>query len=84
MTQPEINSNNRNVLQSQDDDSIDLRKLTFKFLRNWYWFVLAVVVTVGLAFLYNRYKTPVYEVNASMLVEEGKTTSPLSGAIGGP
>ncbi|MEE4285035.1 MAG: polysaccharide biosynthesis tyrosine autokinase, partial [Mariniphaga sp.] len=84
MTQTEINSNNRNIVQPQDDDSIDLRKLIFKFLRNWYWFVLAVLITVGLAFLYNRYKTPVYEINASMLVEEGKSTSPLSGALGGP
>src|SRR5690554_564382 len=84
MTQTEINTNNRNGLQPQDDDSIDLKKLIFKFLRNWFWFVLAVIVSVGLAFLYNRYKTPVYEINASMLVEEGKNTSPLSGSLGSP
>ena len=59
MTQTEINTNNRNMLQQQDDDSIDLKKLIFKFIRSWYWFVLAVIITVGFAFLYNRYKTPI-------------------------
>ena len=54
MTQTEINTNNRNGFQQQDDDSIDLKKIIFKFLRNWYWFVLAVVIALGLAYVYKQ------------------------------
>ena len=69
------------IYKYQEDDTIDLRKIVFKFINNWYWFFLAILLSVGAGFLYNSYKTPVYQIFSKLLVEEGKTSSPL-GASG--
>ncbi|NCB08580.1 MAG: hypothetical protein EOM73_10485, partial [Bacteroidia bacterium] len=66
-----------------DEDTIDIKKIIFTVLRNWYWFVLSVVLFGGLAIAYNRYATPVYEICTTMLVEEEKVTSPLLGGGAG-
>ncbi|MDD4425826.1 MAG: GNVR domain-containing protein, partial [Mariniphaga sp.] len=65
-----------------DEENIDIKKLVFTFLRNWYWFVLALLITLSGAYLYNRYTTPVYEVGATLLMEEERTTSPFSSGGG--
>ena len=83
MTQMDINKNGHQINQSQDDDSIDLKKIIFRFLRNWYWFAFVVAITLGMAFLYNRYTTPIYEISSSLLVEEEKAGSPLASGAGG-
>src|SRR5690554_1177728 len=66
-----------------ENDSINLKRILFKFLQNWYWFVLTVVIAVSLGFLYNRFATPVYEINSSILVEEEKGSSSLGAGMNG-
>ncbi len=82
MTQQNNNNQNgqdaRNVPQNDD---LDMRRLVFQMLRHWYWFVLSVVVALSVAYVYNRYTTPVYEIRSSILIEEKKATSPLSGGM---
>jgi uncharacterized protein involved in exopolysaccharide biosynthesis len=36
---------------------------------NWQWFVLSLIVALGIAFLYLRYTTPVYNTYAKILVK---------------
>ena len=55
------------------DDSIDLTRYLFLILGNWFWFLISIVAAIGIAWLVNRYTTPVYEVQASLLIKE--TTS---------
>ena len=82
MTQQNNNNQNgqdaRNVLQNND---MDVRRLVFQLLHHWYWFVLTVIIALFLAYLYNRYTTPVYKIRSSILIEEKKATSPLSGGM---
>lgn len=78
MNQTEINTTPLNTFNN--DDSVDIKKITQRILRNWYWFVLSILVAGGLAYVYNRYSTPVYMVNSTMLLEEDYNNSPpLSG-----
>ena len=56
---------------------LDFESLITRLMRNWYWFVLAILVAIGLAWLHLRYTTPVYQAQASMLIEE------QSGGAGG-
>lgn len=72
-----------NPIQLPDEDGIDVKNILFKFLRNWYWFVLCLVLTLGAAFVFLRYATPVYRVSSTMLVEEGEVESPLLGGTQG-
>lgn len=68
--------------QNHDDETIDLGKLFFKFLHNWYWFVLTLIIAVGGAYTYLRYTTPVYQMCTSLLMEDEKSSSPALGGIG--
>ncbi|MBT7395751.1 MAG: hypothetical protein HN778_13030 [Prolixibacteraceae bacterium] len=80
MTQPELNNISANQLN--EDDSIDIKKIIFKFLRYWYWFVLSVILAGGFAYTYVRYTTPIYEISSTLLVEEDQVSSPLLGGAG--
>ena len=73
----------QNHRQQQDDDTIDLKKILFLLLRNWYWFIIAVGIALAAAFIYNRYTVPVYEVNSTLLLEEEQSRSPFSGSGSG-
>src|SRR5690554_6624999 len=68
-----------NFYKQVESQGIISRKTLAKCFRNWYWYVLTVILAGGLAYLYGQYTTPVYEITSSMLVEEGKNASPLSG-----
>ncbi len=52
----------------QHEESIDIKALFFKFVRYWYLFALTVFVAIVIAFLFNKYTAPVYEVSTTVLV----------------
>jgi capsular exopolysaccharide synthesis family protein len=43
-----------------------------RYVRNWPWFVLALVVSLAAAYVYLLYQPPVYKVQASVLVKDEK------------
>src|SRR5215207_5514182 len=57
-------------LMKQLNSSFDFKRLLGTLLSNWYWFILAVSVTLTAGFLYLRYTTPVYEIQSSILIDE--------------
>ena len=77
-------NNNQSFHPAQDNDSADIKKFVFKILRNWYWFVLSVIVTGGLAYTYLRYSTAIYEVKTTMLFEDPYMSSNTLSAGSGP
>ena len=83
----ELNSNKTNTIQANhaaiDDDSIDLKKIIFRFLRNWYWFGGSIVIAISIGYLYNKFATPVYEINSTILVEEEKSGSSIGAGMSG-
>ncbi|MCB2208711.1 MAG: polysaccharide biosynthesis tyrosine autokinase [Bacteroidetes bacterium] len=60
-------------------DEIYLKKIALKYLNNWYWFMISVVIFLLIAFLYNRYSPTIYTVSTSILIESKKQESPLTG-----
>src|SRR5665811_2134388 len=84
MIQQEQHNLNSVRQQPQEDDTIDIKKIFFLLIRNWFWFLLSVFITGAAAYAYNRYTTPVYEVSSTILFEEGQgKSSPLSALAGG-
>jgi tyrosine-protein kinase Etk/Wzc len=61
------------------EEVVDLRKLFFKLLSYWQYFVIALFIALICAWLYNRYTLTKYRVTSALLIEENKK----SGAIGG-
>ncbi|HAW57600.1 MAG TPA: hypothetical protein DCX03_01080, partial [Bacteroidales bacterium] len=54
----------------QHEENIDLKQILFKFLRYWYLFALAIFIALVIAFLFNKYTTPIYEVSTTVLVQD--------------
>jgi tyrosine-protein kinase Etk/Wzc len=55
-----------------DNEDLDLQKYLFLFLRNWYWFVIAMFLCLATAWFVNKSSTRIYRVTASMLIEDDK------------
>lgn len=54
----------------------DIKDIILEYLKYWYWFLLSILVFMALAYVYNRYATPMYEVNSKIQIVEEKGTSP--------
>lgn len=52
------------------DDTVDLQKLFFRFLRNWYWLALGLLAGGLVAFLVLRYSTTIYQVSGTVLIAD--------------
>ena len=63
------------VRPSTPDAEIDLHELFFKLRRRWLWFVLALLLAGGAAWLYLKVKSPVYEMQSTLLIGDQSTGS---------
>ncbi|MFR9546702.1 MAG: GNVR domain-containing protein, partial [Rikenellaceae bacterium] len=60
-------------IKEEQEESIDFMAILFRYLANWYWFVLSLVICVAGVWLYLRYTTPIYNASTSILIkDEGK------------
>ena len=74
-----MSNNNQPIDNDQpQEEVVDLRKLFFKLLSYWHFFVLGLAVALIVAWLYNRYTVPIYRVTSTLLIEDDKQ----SGALG--
>lgn len=48
----------------------DFKKISELFLRNYKLFIACFILSIGLAFLFNRYSAPVYSISSSILIKE--------------
>ncbi len=51
-----------------EEESFALKDILFKYLRYWPWFLAAVVLTVGLGYLYLRYAPVIYQTVAKIKI----------------
>ena len=54
----------------QDEEQIDLKELVFKYLRYWPYILACAFLGVFCALLVNRYATPIYRIEASVVVND--------------
>ena len=73
----ENNQINTSNIEEQEEN-INLRTLLMKYLVYWPWFIASVIICLGVAFLYLRFQTPVYNRTAAVLIKE---TDPRSKAM---
>lgn len=53
----------------------DLNDIVARYSKRWYWFLLAVILLLGVAFIYNRYAVPKYDIGAKIQILEEKGAS---------
>lgn len=65
-----INDELLKLLDQKEPEPVDIKEILFKFLRYWHWFVIAGVLGVASAIIYNKYAPPGYSVSSLVLVKE--------------
>ena len=62
-----------------NESKLDLKNLIAGYVKHWKWFVLSVIVAVGLGYLNLRYTVPQYNASAKIqIIEDKNATSELS------
>lgn len=55
---------------NQQQQSVDYKLILFKFYRYWYIFAVTIFIAFIIAFIFNKYTRPVYEVKTSVLIKD--------------
>ncbi|MFD0931929.1 GumC family protein [Psychroflexus salinarum] len=77
------NSNTHiNNSSTPEDSSEDLKKIVLQYLKYWPWFIICLVISVSIAFIYLRYSTNIYQTNAQVKVLKDQSGLDLSGLQG--
>ncbi len=66
----------------QADDFIRIQDLFYLCVNKWYWFVISLTVTIGVAIIYLLTTPPVYTRSASLLIKEDSKGNSLGDAAG--
>ncbi len=76
----ETELDNQQQLQQPDEakSAINFATIFTAVVLNWKWFVLSIVICLGLAAVYLRYATPIYQVSAKLLIKDNDQNSPNS------
>ncbi|WP_320168245.1 Wzz/FepE/Etk N-terminal domain-containing protein [Mangrovibacterium marinum] len=69
--------NNKEILtpgaSAHDEDQIDLVELLFKILAHWKWITATAFIGVALAFTFNHFAPPSFQVNSTLIVKDNKS-----------
>lgn len=56
--------------EQEGKSSFDFMKIISTVILYWYWFILSIIICTGLAAIYLRYATPIYEASAKLLIKD--------------
>lgn len=87
-TNPKIQASmneNKNIQDvrgvEEEQSSFNFQTIYTAFILNWKWFVLSVVICVGIGFLYLRYTSPVYNTGARLLIKDDNNSKKSGGGL---
>ncbi len=78
MNNPQPNYNS--PIHDQDED---IKSIILQYLRYWPWFVIAVLISLSIAFIYLRYSKTIYSTNSKIKILKEQEGIDLSGLQGG-
>jgi uncharacterized protein involved in exopolysaccharide biosynthesis len=58
-----------------NDDNMDIKRYLSLFISNWYWFAIALFISLTISYGINRYSARVYDVSATLLIKEDQGVS---------
>ena len=67
---------NLNTIPEQEQ-SIDIIKILIECLHRWWWFVIAVIVCLTVAFFHLKRQTPKYTVAGSIMIRNDQNSGPM-------
>lgn len=73
MNNNEYNINN--IETEPEETSLDFKDILTKMLIYWKWVVCSIICCLAVAFVYLRYTTPIYRIQASVMINDAKKGS---------
>ena len=58
------------VQEQEEKSAIDFQLIFTNLILNWKWFVLSLIVCLGIGYLYLRYATPAYQASTKVLIKD--------------
>jgi len=65
-----VNTNN-NIIE-EEKPLINYKRVWYRILHYWYFIAISLLVSLTIAFIYNRYAPKVYSVSASIIIKESE------------
>ena len=59
--------------QEKEEQSIDIKALIYIFLSKWYLFLAFVILAVAVAWVYNHFTAPKYQVAGTVFVKDTRS-----------
>ena len=74
---------NQNPFLAEENSSVDIKKELLQYLQFWPWFLVCLFISIGSAYFYLRYASPVYDTTAKIKIldEEGGLELPTAGFV---
>ena len=66
------------IIEEEEQSAFSFASIYAAFILNWKWFVLSLIICVGLAAAYLRYTTPIYQTTAQLLIKAPEKGSAYS------
>lgn len=63
---------------AEEQSSFNFQMLYTTLVLNWKWFLLSVIICVGIGFIYLRYTTPIYDMKAKLLIKDDDSKNSAS------
>ncbi|HNR40759.1 MAG TPA: polysaccharide biosynthesis tyrosine autokinase [Bacteroidales bacterium] len=60
----------QSYFQPMDDEGIDFKRYLSLFISNWYWFAVALFISMSIAYGINRWSEEVYTVSSTLLIKD--------------
>lgn len=67
-----MNVNGNEVYVPEQEETIDLRRLFFRVMAQWRWFLVSVPLCVGAVLFYCMTREPVYNVTSKVMISDTK------------
>ena len=78
----DTNTTPQGMQGEEKEDLISVMEIVTLFIKHWKWILLGLIVALMVAFLYLRYTTPVYNVEANVVLkEEGRRAPQMPGTF---
>lgn len=72
------------MAKQKKSEFIDIQGVLREYMSKWYWFLISLIICIGIGFLVAKKNKPIYEVDANVLISQDDTTSGLMpmGSVG--
>jgi len=68
-------SQNNELFGQSKNSEVNVQEFLHKYIINWKWFVLCVVISLSVGYIYIRSQIPQYIIETDILIKDNKTSS---------